>query len=176
MKSFKFLLINALTLIIGLGLMSGSLSQRNAQAARFELIPPISVSGLGNHRGQYLTLLYVIASRPLIGIENSQITVVQVKESRTVYIAADEMSMPAVKIGKEGFRPSYNMVLAVLSNTADFSWINADGNLPPGSTATSSHRFENLKIISKSDIEARASHAAHSPSHPKLHFDFNSLN
>jgi hypothetical protein len=128
MKSFKFILINALTLIIGLGLMSGSVSQRKAHAARVEMIPALSVGGLGNLRGQYLTLLYVIASSPLIATESSQITVTQVKESRTVYIAADQMTLPAVRVEKEGFRPSYNMVLLVTSSQPDFSWTNADGS------------------------------------------------
>lgn len=172
MKSFKFILINALTLIIGLGLMSGSVSQRKAQAARFETIPALSIGGLGNHRGQYLTLIYAIASRPLIATESSQITVTQVKETRTVYIAADQMTLPAVRVEKEGFRPSYNMVIAVLSSQADFSWINADGSTPQGSAKSGNHRFELMKILSKSDIEARMEQ---NPTQTSLSVDLNAL-
>lgn len=173
MKSFKFILINALTLIIGLGLMSGSVSQRKAQAARFETIPGLSVGGLGNLRGQYLTLLYVIASRPLIATESSQITVTQVKESRTVYIAADQMTLPAVRVEKEGFRPSYNMVLLVTSAQPDFSWTNADGSTPQGSPITANHNFGLMKILGKSDIEKTNGQI---PDGASLLVDINSLN
>ena len=173
MKSFKFVLINALTLIIGLGLMSGSVSQRKAQAARFETIPALSVSGLGNLRGKYLTLIYAIASRPLIATESSQITVTQVKESRTVYVAADQMTLPAVRVEKEGFRPSYNMVILVTSTQADFSWVNADGSTPQGSAKTGNHNFEIMKLLGKSQIESAV---AQVPAGASLIVDINSLN
>jgi hypothetical protein len=150
MKSLKLFLINALTLVIGLGLMSGSVSQSDAQAARFESVPSLSVTGLGNHRGQYLTVLYVIASRPLIG-EDSDIEVLEVKESKAIRVTADRASFPAAKIAKSGFRPSYNMVLAVISAQPGFSWNKKH------------HRYLKLKVLSKSDIGERRN------------FDFNSL-
>ena len=57
MKSLKLIVINALTLIIGLGIMTGAFTQRNAEAARIETIPSLQVNKLGNLKGQYLTVL-----------------------------------------------------------------------------------------------------------------------
>lgn len=115
MRSLKLIVINALTLIIGLGLMSGSVSQRNAEAARFETIPSLQINRLGNLRGQYLTVLYAVGSRPFISTDASQINISQVKESRTVYLTSDAVTLPAVQVEKEGFRPSYNIVVFVVS-------------------------------------------------------------
>jgi hypothetical protein len=111
MKSLKLIVINALTLLIGLGLLTGSLSQRNANAARFEVIPALQIAKLGNYRGQYLTILYAVGSRPFISTDSSQINISQVKESRTIYITDDAMTTPIVQVEKEGFRPSYNIVV-----------------------------------------------------------------
>ncbi|KYG60971.1 hypothetical protein AZI86_18835 [Bdellovibrio bacteriovorus] len=153
MKSLKLLIINALTLIIGLGLMSGSVSQRNAEAARFEAIPSIQVNRLGNLRGQYLTVLYAVGSRPFISTDASQITISQVKESRTVYISADSMSLPKVQVEKEGFRPSYNIVIFVVSPQPNYSWVNADGSAPQGMTLTNNHQISLMNSINKTDVD-----------------------
>lgn len=153
MKSLKLLIINALTLIIGLGLMSGSVSQRNAEAARFESIPSIQVNRLGNLRGQYLTVLYAVGSRPFISTDASQVTISQVKESRTVYISADSMSLPKVQVEKEGFRPSYNIVIFVVSPQPNYSWVNADGSAPQGMTLTNNHQSSLMNSINKTDVD-----------------------
>lgn len=153
MKSLKLLIINALTLIIGLGLMSGSVSQRSAEAARFESVPALQVQKLGNYRGQYLTVLYAVGSRPFISTDSTQINISQVKESRTVYISADSMSLPKVQVEKEGFRPSYNVVILVVSPQPNYSWVNADGSAPQGMTLTNNHMSSVISSVNKSDVD-----------------------
>ncbi|KHD87726.1 MAG: hypothetical protein OM95_12985 [Bdellovibrio sp. ArHS] len=154
MKSLKLIIINALTLIIGLGLMSGSVSQRNAEAARFETIPSLQVNRLGNLRGQYLTVLYAVGSRPFISTDSSQITISQVKESRTVYISADSMTLPSVQVEKEGFRPSYNIIVFVVSPQPNYSWVNADGSAPQGMSITSNRMSSLINAINKTDVDS----------------------
>lgn len=152
MRSLKLIIINALTLIIGLGLMSGSVSQR-AEAARFETIPSLQVNKLGNYRGQYLTVLYAVGSRPFISTDSTQISISQVKEARTVYISADSMSLPAVQVEKEGFRPSYNIVVFVVSPQANYSWVNADGSVPQGMSKTGNQMSSLVNAINKTDVD-----------------------
>ncbi len=154
MKSLKLIIVNALTLIIGLVLLSGSFSERNANAARFEIIPSLQINHLGNLRGQYLTAIYAIGSRPIISTHSSQVNISQVKESRTIYLTADSMTLPAVQVEKEGFRPSYNIVVFVVSTQPNYSWINADGSIPPGMTATKNHASSLLNSINKTDVDA----------------------
>ncbi|WP_374074022.1 hypothetical protein [Bdellovibrio bacteriovorus] len=153
MRSLKLIIINALTLIIGLGLMSGSVSQRNAEAARFETIPSLQVNRLGNLRGQYLTVLYAVGSRPFISTDSSQISISQVKESRTVYISDDAMTLPSVQVEKEGFRPSYNIIVFVVSTQPNYSWVNADGSVPQGMSLTNNHMSSLINAINKTDVD-----------------------
>lgn len=153
MKSLKLIVINALTLLIGLGLLTGSLSQRSASAARFEVIPALQIAKLGNYRGQYLTILYAVGSRPLISSDSSQINISQVKESRTIYIADDEMTTPIVQVEKEGFRPSYNIVAFVISPQPNYSWLNADSTIPQGLTSTNNHQSILVNTVNRTKID-----------------------
>lgn len=156
MKSLKLIIINALTLLIGLGLLTGSLSQRNANAARFEVIPALNIAKLGNYRGQYLTILYAVGSRPLIAQDSDQINVSQVKESRTLYITDDVMKTPIVQVEKEGFRPSYNIVAFVISSQPNYSWLNADGTIPQGVTSTNNHKSALINTVNRDSLETFA--------------------
>lgn len=157
MRSLKLIIINALTLLISLGIMSGSVSYRNAQAARFETVPSIKVNQLGNYRGQYLTVLYAVGSRPFISTDSNQITVSQVKEARTVYISDDSMSLPPVQVEKEGFRPSYNVIIFVISPQPNYSWVNADGSVPDGMTVTNNRMSSLINAINKSELDGQIS-------------------
>lgn len=154
MKSLKLVIINGLTLLIGLGLMSGSVSERKAEAARVETIPAMQINSLGNYRGQYLTVLYAIGSRPFIATDASQINLSQVKDSRTVYISADSMQLPAVQVEKEGFRPSYNIIVFVISPQPNYGWVNADGSLPQGLSATSNRSSSLVNAINKTQVDS----------------------
>lgn len=153
MKSIKLIAINALTLIIGLGLMSGSVSKRSAEAARFETIPAMSINKLGNYRGQYLTILYAVGSKPFISTNRNQVTLTQIKESRTVLISSDSVRLPNVQVEKEGFRPSYNMIVFVVSPQANYSWINPDGSIPQGGTKTSNNMASLVETTNKTDVD-----------------------
>jgi len=147
MKSVKLLIINALTLIIGLGLLTGSVSQRSAAAARVETIPALQINQLGNYRGQYLTVLYAVGSKPVISTSDSQINISQVKASRTINITGDSTTLPSVQVNKEGFRPSYNIVVFVISPSADYSWMNDDRTFPDGMAPTGNHMSSSINSI-----------------------------
>lgn len=153
MKSLKFLIINALTIIVGLGLLSGSFSQRSAQAARFDTVPALKINKLGNMNGQTLTVIYAVGSRPFISTDSSQITVSAVKEVRQVKITKDSLDLPAVQIAKEGFRPSYNLIVFAVSPQENYSWKNADGTMPQGMVNTGNHAATFVQSINKKDID-----------------------
>ncbi|MGZ3781409.1 MAG: hypothetical protein ACXVCY_12230 [Pseudobdellovibrionaceae bacterium] len=154
MKSVKLVIINALTLIIGLGLLSGSVLNRNAEAARFETIPALQVNHLGNFAGQYLTVLYAVGARPFISTDPLQITLAQIKETRTLYISSDILTLPTVEVEKEGFRPSYNIIVFVISPQNNYSWLNADGSSPQGMVQTGNHLNSLVNSVNKSEVDA----------------------
>lgn len=156
MKSLQIFFINALTLIIGIGLMSGSFSASDAQAAPTETVPKIQVQQLGNFKGQYLTAFYGVGTRPFLSTDSSQFTLTEVKAIKSQVINADFITLPALDLQKQGFRPGYNLVVIAVSSAPDFSFVNADGSAITGMPATSNHRASMLRSFSKSEIESLA--------------------
>lgn len=156
MKSLKFLFINALMGIIGLGLMSGSFSANDAQAAAMETVPKIQIQKIGNFKGQYLTAFYAVGTRPFLSTDSSQVTLSEVKVSKTEQITADFVTLPALDLQKQGFRPGYNIVLIVISPSANFSFVNADGSVIAGMSKTDNHRASLIRSFSKSELESLA--------------------
>ena len=153
MKQIKLLTINFLTLIVGLGLMTGSIAQQDAFAARFDTVPSIEVSNLGNYRGQHISLIYAIGAKPLFSTNDTQVILSQVKETRTQVIKKDQILFSSLQVEKEGFRPSYNMILIVISPNPNFTWINADGSIPRGVVASANKEKRRVLVINRADLE-----------------------
>lgn len=156
MKELRRLTIGFLTLVLGLGLMSGSLETREAQAGRVDQIPEIRVQNLGNYRGQYLNVLYVIASRAVIALDGG-VTVQQVRAMKQLPITADSLVLPAVEVEKAGIRSSYNMILFVISPQEGFSWINDNGRDYVGRLTTKNSQKSLVRTLDKYDVDSYVS-------------------
>jgi regulator of extracellular matrix RemA (YlzA/DUF370 family) len=156
MKSLQLLVINALTLIIGLGLMSGSFSDNQAHAAQSEIVPKIQIQKLANYRGQYLTAYYSVGTRPFLATDSSQVTLTEVKGIRSQLVESDFVTLPSMELQKQGFRPGYNLVVVVISPLPDFSFVNADGSKIEGMPLTNNQRASLIRSYSKAEIESLA--------------------
>lgn len=154
MRNLKLFVVNALTLIVGLGLMTGSFSSRDANAAPIDAVPKIQVQKLGNYKGQYLTAFYTVGNRPFLGTDSSQVTIDEVKEVRTVFIGADFAALPAVELAKQGFRPGYNLIVFVISPEPNYSWVNANGATVANMVPTANHRHSLIRSYTKGEVEA----------------------
>jgi len=152
MKSLKLLAINALTLIVGLGLMGGSFSNNQAHAAQVEVVPKIQIQNLANYRGQYLTAYYSVGTRPFLATDSSQVTLTEVKGIVTQVIENDFVILPSIELQKEGFRPGYNLVVVVISPLPDYSFLNADGSAILGMPLTNNQRASLIRSFSKAEI------------------------
>ncbi len=157
MRSLPFFFINALTLILGLGLMSGSFSANDAQAAPSETVQTIQIQKLGNFKGQYLTAFYAVGTRPFLSTDSSQFTLSEVKVAKTMVVNADFVTLPPVDLQKQGFRPGYNLLVVAISPAPDFSYVNADGSAITGMPNTTNHRATIIRSFSKAEIESLAS-------------------
>lgn len=124
MKSFKLFMINALTLIVGLGLMSGSFSSQDASASGSENVPKIQVQKLSSYRGQYLTVYYGYGTRPFLNSDVQALKLNEIKETRTSYIAGDYVDLPTLQLAKDGVRLGYNLAVFVVSREPRFDWSN----------------------------------------------------
>lgn len=153
MKQIKLLTINFLTLLVGLGLMTGSISSQEAFAARFDTVPKLEISNLGNYRGQHLTVLYAIGARPLFSTNDNQVILSEVKEARSFVIRDDQIQLESLQVEKEGFRPSYNVIVIVVSPSPQFTWINADGTTPRGVELSNNRQRSRVLVVNRSDME-----------------------
>jgi hypothetical protein len=167
-KSLKLFFINALILLIGVALMTGALSQDKSEAARLEKLPALEVQGLKDYRGQYLTVYYAIGSRPFISPDDSKITLSQVKEARSVYITDDSIKLTSTEIEKEGFRPSYNIVMFIVSKQPNYSWVNADGTVPQGLSEGKNRSFSLISSLNKTKIDKSLHHNMEETLHVSL--------
>lgn len=156
MKTLKYMLINMLTLVLGLGVMSGYIYQRHAEAARIDTVPALKITGLGNKMGQYLNVIYAVGSEPFISTAQDQVNISHVKSLDTLRITADTMMVPSIQVVKEGFFPSYNMVVLVVSPQPNYSWQDADGSSPQGMTTSTNHVATLVHPIPRSDLETNA--------------------
>jgi hypothetical protein len=154
MRSLQFLFINALTLIIGLGLMSGSFSSNDAQAAPIETVPNIQIQKIGNFKGQFLLAYYAIGTRALLSTDPSQVTLSEVKASKILAITEDHLTLPQIELQKQGFRPGYNLVMIVITPFPDFSFVNADGSSIKGMPNSQNHRASLIRSFSKVELES----------------------
>lgn len=153
MKDIRKFAIGFLTLVLGLGLMSGTLESRDARAARIDRVPAMRVKNLGNVRGQYLNVLYAIGSRPFYSFDDSKVTVQSVRASKQVSITGDTVDLPALDVEKEGVRASYNLVILVVSQQQGFSWTNDDGSAYVGQLAGGTNQKTRVRALTKAEIE-----------------------
>lgn len=153
MKDIRKFAIGFLTLVLGLGLMSGTLESRDARAARIDRVPSMRVKNLGNYRGQYLNVLYAIGSRPFYSFDDSKVTVQSVRAAKQVAITGDVVELPGVDVEKEGVRASYNLILLVVSQQQGFSWANEDGSAYAGQLAGGNSQKTRVRALTKAEIE-----------------------
>lgn len=154
MRSLQLFFINTITLLIGFALMSLSFSQNDAQAAALEKVPRIQIQKLGNFKGQYLTAFYALGTRPFLSTDSSQVTLSEVRATKTELVASDVVTLPQIELQKQGLRPGYNLVLIVISPAPEFSFINADHSPIKGMVQSENHRASLIRSFSKAEIES----------------------
>lgn len=153
----KYFLAEAATILLAVGLMFGSFAERQANASRVDTVPSLMINNLGQYKGQFLTVFYILGNRPFLATSQSQVDVDKVKSQKTLLIDKDQITMPAQQIEKENIRGSYNFVIIVVSTQDKPVWKNADGSIPPGqlsSLVNDGRQFSVINVISKQEIEA----------------------
>jgi hypothetical protein len=142
-----------LALVLGLGLMSGSLAQQSAFAGRTDVIPAIQVTVPNSFAGQYLHVLYVVGRPGFLNV-NNPIPYVDITRSQSTsqVVTSNTINFPPVEIDKSltPGRPGYNMVIFALSKFADIQWVNSDINANPT-------QYQFLQVVQKPVIDALVS-------------------
>lgn len=146
--AFKINLPAFFTLIMGLGLMSGSFAQRSALAGRIDTLPSIEVTVPAQFQGQYLHVLYAVG-RPgflTVGEPIPYIDIVR-PQSQGQLVQSTKVTFPSVQIEKTPGRGSYNMVVFAVSKSPQIRWVNVDVNPNP-----TEYRY--VGVLLKPEIDA----------------------
>ena len=136
-----------LTLVLGLGLMSGAFAQRSAFAGRTDVLPAIQVTVSKNYSGKYLHVIYAVGRPGFLNVSPIPYLDIIRPQSQAQVISSDTVVFPSVEIEKTPGRGSYNLVVFALSNSPKINWVNVDVNPNP-----SDYTF--LSVIQKPQIDS----------------------
>lgn len=122
--------LSILTLLFGLGIMSGSFAQRTASAARRDVVPSLQVNNTQNLNGKYVHAVYAIQRAGFIGVTPAPY-LERIRTIQSQKVQTNSVVFPSVTIDKEPFRGSYNIVVVVVSSQATIRWVNPDQAVQP---------------------------------------------
>ena len=137
-------------------------AQENPMAAMAtsENVRGITLKNITPFINQYVTVFYVVASKPLISVNERQISVSEIRYLVEKPVNSAIVSVPPLKLQLSGFRPGFNFIAVVFHPKPNFVWTNADGfaaDDPRGLTPQSgSTQTTTIMTFSKAQIEAIA--------------------
>ncbi|MFN9068224.1 MAG: hypothetical protein ACK5V3_13410 [Bdellovibrionales bacterium] len=118
-------ILSFMTLLLSLGIMSGSFAQRSATAARQDLVPGFQLNRTQNLNGKYIHAIYAIQKAGFIGVTPvphlEKIRVVQTQKVQT-----NSVIFNTVTIEKEPFRASYHVEVSEVTEKPQVRWANPD--------------------------------------------------
>lgn len=101
----------------------------HSPTASAEVTLPLQFTHLAPYVGKKLTLLFVQGQRPIVGTEDSQITVLEVKAViPSIEVKSDQISIRPVNIPRAGIGRA-NFLIAVIHSQPNYFWSNADEGL-----------------------------------------------
>ncbi|MES2965715.1 MAG: hypothetical protein V4760_17670 [Bdellovibrionota bacterium] len=141
-----------------------SANEANAQSpmsvGSSENVPGIQLKNITPFVGQHVTIFYVLATKPLISVNERQISVSEIRYLMTKPVSSAIVAVPPMKLQIVGFRPGFNYIAVVFHAQPNFVWMNADGGVPadprgltPQSASTTA---THIMTFSKAQIEAIA--------------------
>lgn len=136
-----------LTLILGLGLMSGAFAQRTAFAGRTDVVPAIQVTVPKVYSGKYLHVIYAVGRPGFLNVSPIPYLDIIRPQSQASLVNSEMVLFPSVEIEKTPGRGSYNLVVFTISNSPQINWVNVDVNPNP-----SDYSF--LSVLQKPQIDS----------------------
>lgn len=92
---------------------------------------PLQFIHLSPYIGKKLTLLFVQGQRPIVGTEDSQLTVFEIKAVvPSIEITHDSLGIQPVNIPRNGIGRA-NFLIAVIHSQPNYFWVNADESQTP---------------------------------------------
>ncbi|MEK7357662.1 MAG: hypothetical protein AAB250_14520 [Bdellovibrionota bacterium] len=156
----RLLLVTAIAFAAVLSSTSSQAQQRPMSMSKSENVRGITLKNITPFINQHVTFFYVLATKPLISVNERQINVAEVRYLVTKPVTSAVVTVPPLKLAVAGFRPGFNFVAVVFHAQPNYIWTNADGEIPvdprgltPQATATIP---THIMTFSKAQIEALA--------------------
>lgn len=154
LPSLKLFIVNTLTLLTFLALVSGVVPTSPANAGdQGAQIPPVAVIDLGNYRGQYLNVIYAQAYKPFMSRDSALLSVEKIARVESFKIKGDSLKLSPQKLPSDGSAAPYNRIIFVISPQKNFSWKNADGSIPEGVLSTKNQQISLVNSINRKTVE-----------------------
>lgn len=131
--------------------------------ARPMRVPSIEIRNLSQFKGKYISVYYALGKRSALGLgsQEERLEISKLKSGKVAdyEIKEDSLLLPErfIKREPDGFNLAYNLVVFVIHNSPQFSWLNIDSNLklsyPIGETASANHDTFAVNFLTKSNID-----------------------
>lgn len=115
-------------------------------------VDAITVSNLGNLRGNYLSVYYGVGSRASIATSGSQVSLREIRAKVTVRIDGNSATVPAIQLQRSGFSLPYNLIVFAVHRGKDYVLVNADGTAPKGETSKQTSELLVMDSLTKNEI------------------------
>lgn len=146
-------LIQSRKFILMAGIFLASLLSLTEALANTTKVPGLKISGLGNYRGQFLSVYYTYGKRPSLSVGTSDFDLKHVIQKRTISITADSVSVPEVELNLIGLWPlKPNFIGFIIHPQATVTFINADNSLPKNEDPDNSQRISRLDSLTFEEL------------------------
>jgi hypothetical protein len=122
--------------------------------ANTKTIDRLEISGLGNYRGQYLSLYYGTGSRASFSVGTSYFDIFKVMFKRTVLIESDIVISEAVVLSLVGFTPRRpNFIGIAIHPNPEVTFLNPDSSVPENENPNNSRSISRLDSLTFRELE-----------------------
>lgn len=110
-------------------------------------------------KGKYLTVYYGYGSPGSLKNQDDQITIREVRERKTYKITGSVVKISQVALKKVPINTAFSIVVFVVHDEFDFTWLNGDrsgpdGGLPKGETVSDNKKFYDTDYLSVIEIDS----------------------
>ena len=140
--------------ILFLVLLSVVSAAQDSDISKQALVNPIYLGGLKSYQGKTLTVYYAIGSRGALSNEDDQITIREVKKKVSYTIQSEEVQIPETAIVRDSAKVPYNIIVFVIHDGTNFSWINGNRTVPQGEVLSTNNLSLGVSSLNKIEVEA----------------------
>jgi len=116
-------------------------------------LPAVKIQNLEAFKGQYISVYFATGTPATIGLTPEQISLREIRAKVSFAITNSVEMVDKMTVAISGFSIPYNVLLVVIHNQPNFSWINANGSFPLGEQESQNHRAMVIRSFLKTETD-----------------------